>query len=68
MSGPESRRFIFPRGGLKAHFWVQLPPAGKFGQEQGDGVTVPIFSCLLVPVSVFLYSQSVKIWVISSVH
>ena len=36
VSGPESRRFIFPGGGLWAHFRLPVPPAGKFGQEKGD--------------------------------
>ena len=37
VSGPQRRRFIFPGGGLGAHFRVPLPPAGKLGQKKGDG-------------------------------
>ena len=37
VSGPKSRRFIFPGGGLGAHFRVPVLPAGKFDQGKGDG-------------------------------
>ena len=37
VSGPQSRRFIFPGGGLGAHFRVPVLPAGEVGQEKGDG-------------------------------
>ena len=36
VSGPESRRFIFPGGGLGAHFRVPVLPPGEVGQEKGD--------------------------------
>ena len=38
MSGPQRRRFIFPGGGLGAHFRVPLIPAVEVSQEKGDGV------------------------------
>ena len=37
VSGPQRRRFIFPGGGLEAHFRVPVLPAGKVGQKKGDG-------------------------------
>jgi hypothetical protein len=37
VSGPVRRRFIFPGGGLGAHFRLQALSAGKFGPEKGDG-------------------------------
>jgi len=38
VSGPESRRFIFPGGGLGVHFGVPVLQPGGFGQERGDDI------------------------------
>ena len=37
VSGPQRRRFIFPGGGLGAHFRVPVLPEVEVGQEKGDG-------------------------------